>query len=194
MGTMDAERPERLCSMIPTVERRPTGERGPERLAAIRQRYQPSGRPIDRPKRAGVTTKSIAQYVTINGIRAYTLFDSGCTTDCMSPDFARVAKVPYGYLKDVIPLQLGTVGSSASIQFGTYTRASFGSIDSKEYFDVANIDRYDLILGTPWMHKHGVLLDFANRVIRVGEKTYPSLTEGEESVEMARRHAVRRKE
>ncbi|KAF4588488.1 hypothetical protein EYR40_010039 [Pleurotus pulmonarius] len=194
MGTMDAGWSERLCSMVPAVEQRSTGKRGPAQLAAIRQRYQPSGHPIDRPKRAGATAKSIAQYVTINGIRAYTLFDSGCTTDCMSPDFARVAKVSYGYLKDVIPLQLGTVGSSASIQFGTYTRASFGSIDSREYFDVANIDRYDLILGTPWMHKHGVLLDFANRMIRVGDKAYPSLTEGEESVEMARRHAVRRKE
>ncbi|KAF4568551.1 hypothetical protein EYR36_010563 [Pleurotus pulmonarius] len=190
MGTMDAGWSERLCSMVPAVEQRSTGKRGPAQLAAIRQRYQPSGHPIDRPKRAGATAKSIAQYVTINGIRAYTLFDSGCTTDCMSPDFARVAKVSYGYLKDVIPLQLGTVGSSASIQFGTYTRASFGSIDSREYFDVANIDRYDLILGTPWMHKHGVLLDFANRMIRVGDKAYPSLTEGEESVEMARRHAA----
>ena len=112
----------------------------------------------------------------------------------MSPDFARVAKVRYGYLKDVIPLQLGTVGSSASIQFGTYSRVLFGGIDSREYFDVANIDRYDVILGTPWMHKHGISLDFANRVIRIGDQAHPSLTEGEESVEMARRHAIRKKE
>lgn len=163
-------------------------------LRAIRPKYQPSGQPLDRPKRAKITAKSISQYVVINGVRAYTLFDSGCTTDCMSPDFARVAKVRYGYLKDVIPLQLGTVGSSASIQFGAYTRASFGTIESKEYFDIANIDRYDVILGTPWMHKHGVSLDFANRVIRIGDGSYSSLTEGEESTEMARRHAIRKRE
>ncbi|KAF4574703.1 hypothetical protein EYR36_006053 [Pleurotus pulmonarius] len=194
LGTMDVEWPVQLRSMTPARERPTVGGTRPRQLTAARQKYQPSGHPVDRPKRAGVTAKSIAQYVTINGIRAYTLFDSGCTTDCMSPDFARVAKVRYGYLKDIVPLQLGTVGSSASIQFGTYTRTSFGPIDSKEYYDVANIDRYDVILGTPWMHKHGVLLDFANRVIRIGGEVFPSLTEGEESVEMARRHSIRRKE
>ncbi|KAF4579404.1 hypothetical protein EYR36_001214 [Pleurotus pulmonarius] len=164
------------------------------RISAMRPKYQPSGQPMERPKRAHIITKSIAQYVVINGVRAYTLFDSGCTTDCMSPDFARVAKVKYGYLKDVVPLQLGTVGSSASIQFGTYSRVLFGGIDSREYFDVANMDRYDVILGTPWMHKHGISLDFANRVIRIGDQAHPSLTEGEESMEMARRHAIRKKE
>ncbi|KAF4599313.1 hypothetical protein EYR40_006405 [Pleurotus pulmonarius] len=164
------------------------------RISAMRPKYQPSGQPMERPKRAHIITKSIAQYVVINGVRAYTLFDSGCTTDCMSPDFARVAKVKYGYLKDVVPLQLGTVGSSASIQFGTYSRVLFGGIDSREYFDVANIDRYDVILGTPWMHKHGISLDFVNRVICIGDQAHPSLTEGEESVEMARRHAIRKKE
>lgn len=102
------------------------------------------------------------------------------------PRLRQVAKVRYGYLKDVIPLQLGTVGSSASIQFGTYTCASFGLIDSKEYFNVANIDHYNVILGTLWMHKHSVLLDFANHIICIRGKALPSLTEGEESVEMAR--------
>ncbi|KAG5220277.1 hypothetical protein IMY05_C4631000200 [Salix suchowensis] len=56
------------------------------------------------------------------------------------------------------PLQLGTVGSSASIQFGAYTQALFGSIDSKEYFNIGNIDHYNIILGTSWMHKHRVSL------------------------------------
>jgi len=32
--------------------------------------------------------------------------------------------------------------------------------------DIANFDRYDMIMGTPWMRRHKVLLDFnANRVI-----------------------------
>ena len=36
----------------------------------------------------------LAAYLSINGIRAYTLFDSGSTTDAVSPDLARVAELP----------------------------------------------------------------------------------------------------
>src|SRR6202040_2095875 len=35
----------------------------------------------------------LAAYVSINGIRAYMLFDSGSTTDAVSPDLARVAEL-----------------------------------------------------------------------------------------------------
>ena len=46
-------------------------------------------------------------YVTINGVKAYTLFDSGSTTDAISPDFARVSNVPILRLEKPATLQLG---------------------------------------------------------------------------------------
>ena len=36
----------------------------------------------------------LAGYITINRVKAYTLFDSGSMTDSISPDFARVSNVP----------------------------------------------------------------------------------------------------
>ena len=37
----------------------------------------------------------------------------------------------------------------------------FGNTRIKEYLDVANIDYYDIILGTPFLRHLGVALDFA---------------------------------
>ena len=42
---------------------------------------------ITRPKRQVGEDLCLAAYVTINGVKAYTLFDSGSTTDAVSPDF-----------------------------------------------------------------------------------------------------------
>ena len=40
-----------------------------------------------------------------------------------------------------------------------------GPVDENYYFDVVDIDRYDLILGTPFFTKHNVKLNFDNRTI-----------------------------
>ena len=40
----------------------------------------------------------------------------------------------------------------------------------KEYFDIINIDYYDAILGTPFLRKHGVIINFINNCLRVKDK------------------------
>lgn len=35
-----------------------------------------------------------------------------------------------------------------------------GGLSTELYVDVANIDRYDCILGMPFLRKHGAVLDF----------------------------------
>jgi hypothetical protein len=45
-------------------------------------------------------------------------------------------------------------------------------IDKIIYLDVANFDRYDMIIGTPFMRENKVLLDFeSNRIIMNGVAT-----------------------
>ena len=41
----------------------------------------------------------------------------------------------------------------------------------KEYFDIINIYYYDAILGTPFLRKHKVIIDFMNNCLRLKDKT-----------------------
>ena len=54
---------------------------------------QPVGT-IAHPKRINEEDLCLVAYISINGIRAYTLFDSGSTTDAVSPDLAGGAELP----------------------------------------------------------------------------------------------------
>jgi hypothetical protein len=43
--------------------------------------------------------------------------------------------------------------------------------ESKEYFDIVNIDYYDAILGTPFLKKFKVAIDFAKDCLKIKDKT-----------------------
>ncbi|KAJ8693221.1 hypothetical protein PTI98_010460 [Pleurotus ostreatus] len=156
--------------------------------------WSPDHRYVARPQRTSDEKAVLAMLVDIGGEQAFTLFDSGCTTDSLSPEYARIAKIPYGHLKEPVPLQLGTVGSSSKINFGAETTLKLGPIVSKTYFDIANLDRYDAIIGTPTMRKYGIVLDFADKCVRIGNRTFDALKEGEETRVMARRHSIQRRQ
>ena len=40
----------------------------------------------------------------------------------------------------------------------------------KEYFDIVNIDYYDTILGTLFLRKHEVIIDFVNNCLKIKDK------------------------
>lgn len=143
---------------------------------AARRPYEVGVRPV----RSAEAQMCLVAYTTINGIKALTLFDTGSTTDIVSPDFARVAKLKTFELEKPVPLQLGCIGSRSAINFGLQPKISFASIDSEWYFDVANIDRYDVIIGTPFMSQYQLCLDFKTRSIIIDGNPIPSLKRGEE--------------
>ncbi|KAH7918897.1 hypothetical protein BV22DRAFT_1023845 [Leucogyrophana mollusca] len=122
----------------------------------------------------------MARYITLNGFRAYTLFDSGSTTNSVSPQVTEVVKLPVFQLDNPVTLQLGCIGSRSKIFYSCNVTAVFGPLSVDHYFDVTNIDRYDCIVGNPWMREHRVLLDFANDAIVINGVPIPALTEGEE--------------
>ena len=137
---------------------------------------------IDRPRRSKAYESCLATYVEINGMEAFTLFDSGSSADVISPDFARVSETRIHTLDKPVPLQLGTVGSRASINYGVRTSIEFGSRKEERYYlDVVNIDRYDAILGAPFMRKFGVRLDFESNVIIIGDMMIRALLPEEEA-------------
>ena len=137
---------------------------------------------IDRPTRTKAVEACLAAYIRINGMDAFALFDSGSTTDSLSPDFARTSDVRVHRLEKQIPLQLGTVGSRASINFGTRTSVAFaGREEPRYYFDIVNIDRYDAIVGAVFLRHFGIKLDFTTGSIVVGKETVKALLPEEEA-------------
>ncbi|XP_006459414.1 hypothetical protein AGABI2DRAFT_116393 [Agaricus bisporus var. bisporus H97] len=122
---------------------------------------------IIRPQLPLGQKQCLASMINVKGIEAWTLWDSGSTTSGMSPSFANVAGIRVNELVDPHILQLGTVGSRSTVNFGTEADLEIGGKLYTTYLDVANFDRYDMILGTPFMHKYGVLLDFEKSSVMV---------------------------
>ncbi|KAJ3769949.1 hypothetical protein FB446DRAFT_705805 [Lentinula raphanica] len=148
----------------------------------------------NRPVRLAKDNRCLCAFVEINGVMAFVLFDSGSTADAISPDFAQISHIKPFQLENPVTLQLGTKGSRSRITFGCTSRyrilgGKHGDVTGKDYFDIANVDRYDAVLGTVFMRKHGIALDFEKNVIRLSGKEIPTLTEGDENRELARRYA-----
>src|ERR1700722_19721550 len=142
---------------------------------------------IMRPKRVNGEDICLAAYVSINGIRAYTLFDSGSTTDAMSPDLARVAELPLLALDEPVMLQLGCSGSRSKVNFTTTAMINFELVHVLTFLDIGNLDKYDCILGTLFMTKHKIVLDLGSHEIIIHSKMcIPALPEGEGDISAQR--------
>ena len=104
--------------------------------------------------------KTFIAMVKVNGQEVIALLDSGCTMDAISPEMVRVADLKVYKLMEQVLIQLGTRGSQSKINFGTKTCIKYGHINMRHYFDIVNINRYDVIVRTVFMRKHGIILDF----------------------------------
>ena len=88
----------------------------------------------------------------------------------ISPEFMRAAKIKTFALEKPIGIQLAVMGSKSVINYGTHTTIRIIGEESKEYFDVVNIDYYDTILGTPFLKKFKVAIDFAKDCLTIKDK------------------------
>ena len=88
----------------------------------------------------------------------------------LSPNFIRVAKIEPSPLDKPIGIQLAGTGSKSVINYGTNTTIKYEGRELKEYFDIINIDYYDAILGTPFLRKHEVMINFVNNCLRLKDK------------------------
>lgn len=144
------------------------------------------------PKRDFAGQRPLCAEIKINGAIAYALFDSGCTTDSISPTFAYIAMADQVKLDEQMGLQLGARGSKTRINYGARGRLSVGTVNEDYYFDVVDIDKYDVILGTPFFLKHQVILDFRNRSVIVDGKPIPVYTAVDEAEMLRYRHERRK--
>ncbi|KAG6859391.1 hypothetical protein C0995_009041, partial [Termitomyces sp. Mi166 len=109
----------------------------------------------------------LVTYVEVNGHPAWTLWDSGSTTTGITPQFVHVNAICVHELSEPQMLQLKTVRSRAIVQFGMEVKIKASGHPTKEYVNIANFDHYDMIIGTPFMRKNKVTLDFVNNKVIV---------------------------
>jgi hypothetical protein len=133
-----------------------------------------------RPPKDDKIHRCLAAMVEINGIPAYALFDSGSSADAMSPDFARISESRLFKLDRPVTLQLGCVGSRGMINHGTNAVTKLRGVETRHYFDIVNVDRYDVILGAPFMTTKKIKLDFETGQVFAGHTAIPTLSVTEE--------------
>jgi Aspartyl protease len=127
-----------------------------------------------RPDRPHHENRTLSGYWEINGVKAHCLLDSGSEGVLLSPEFTRATGMKTFALEQPVALQLACIGSRSTINYGTNTTIKFGHRLYDEYFDVANVEYYDVILGTPFLRKPGITLDFSSPgTVRVGNKSVP---------------------
>ena len=81
----------------------------------------------------------------------------------ISPDYVQAMGIPTFKLESPVGLQLACMGSKSTISYGARSSIVFGNKHIEEYFDVVNINYYDVILGTPFLRWLGITLDFTGQ-------------------------------
>ena len=128
----------------------------------------------------GYPEVTLAAEVEINGLKALVLFDSGSTSDSITPEFAFATRAKQIKLEEQVVLQLGCVGSQSKISYGTKVPINLCGVQDQIYLDLVNIDRYDCIIGTPFMNTYGVCLNFGKCTIHMNGQEINALSFKEE--------------
>ena len=93
----------------------------------------------------------------------------------LSPEFMQATGIKTFALEKPIALQLACIGSRLMINYGTHATIKIGCKAVEEYFNIANVEHYDVILGTPFLRKMGIVLDFRSPAMaQIGNEVIPT--------------------
>ncbi|KAJ8089345.1 hypothetical protein PM082_014593 [Marasmius tenuissimus] len=119
--------------------------------------------------------------VKVNGCPTRALIDSGSTTDFISTRLVDQLKLQRTDLDKPLPIQMTVQGSVSRVYCSTKVDFQYQGIDSKRTFDITNIgsQSYELILGTPFIFQHKVVVGLNPTRVFVGsESPLPMVGEG----------------
>jgi hypothetical protein len=110
----------------------------------------------------------------INGMKTRWLLDSRSKGVLLSPEVIHTTGMKMFALEQPIALQLACIGSWSMINYRTNMTIRFSCETYEEYFNVANIEYYDTILGTLFLRKLGIILDFSHPgAVWIGNENVP---------------------
>ena len=119
--------------------------------------------------------RTLAGYWEINGVKAHCLLDSRSEGVLLSLEFMWAMGIKMFALEQPIALQLACIGSRSMINYRTHVSIKIGHKVVEEYFDIMNIEHYDMILGTPFRRKMGIVLDIRSPGIAwIGNEVIPT--------------------
>ncbi|KZT22473.1 hypothetical protein NEOLEDRAFT_1157737 [Neolentinus lepideus HHB14362 ss-1] len=115
-----------------------------------------------------IIPKPLVVVVQIDGRPARALIDSGSLADFMSLDLANQLRLNKIELAKPLAVQLAVQGSRSKVNWGATAQIKYQSIDCKRYFDLMNLQNYDVILGTPFIFQHNIMLGLNPPKVIVG--------------------------
>ena len=130
-------------------------------------------------------------HAKVNGCEALTMVDTGSMTNFDNPAFTTVAKLAAFTLESQLALQLGCVGSQLKITHGAHAPVHIGNVTHNTYFDVANINWYDCILGLLFLRNNRVHLDFGEDILKIEGHSVPNSIKAEKRATPNARGRVR---
>ena len=112
--------------------------------------------------------KPVVVVVEINGHPARALIDTGLLADFMSANLAEQLNIPCIELAKPLTIQLAVQGSRSKVNYGTKVLLHYQQVNSECYFDIINLQNYNLILGTPFLFQHQVMVGLNESHVVIG--------------------------
>ncbi|QRV79630.1 Transposon Ty3-I Gag-Pol polyprotein [Ceratobasidium sp. AG-Ba] len=123
------------------------------------------------------TSAALVVEMFVNGKSCRVLLDSGSLGDFISTTIVDQLKIKAEVLAKPMGLSMAVTGSRSQVKHSVVVNIKYQGIDNTYRLDVANLDRYDLILGTPFLHTHSIALAFNPHSVLV-RSTEPLPLEG----------------
>jgi len=114
--------------------------------------------------------KPIVVVAHVNGQPVRALIDTGSLADFVSLTLVEQLQLERVMLEKPLTIQLAVQGSRSKVNFGVKARFQYQGTDYKQYFDVINLQSYDMILGTPFLYQHRVLVGLNSPRVVLGSK------------------------
>ena len=120
----------------------------------IEPMYSHRSRHREQPSQLCSDNHTLLGYWEINGVKAQCLLDSRGKGVLLSLEFMWATGTKTFAPEQPIALQLACISSQSMINYRTHVTIKIGHMVVDEYFNVLNVEHYNVILGTPFLRKN----------------------------------------